>query len=81
MMFKKLERPSHKEFGRTTKVEAFVRTRVELPSDGVEFRLREVREIRSLGEILAEQSVGVLADAALPRAVWVGEVNSDVDGL
>lgn len=35
-------------------------------------------EVLSFWQVLAEQAVGVFVDAALPWAVWVGEVNLDV---
>ena len=43
----------------------------------VEFVLGVSAEVVSFGEILAYQAVGVFVDAALPWAVWVGEVDLD----
>jgi hypothetical protein len=37
----------------------------------VEFVLAEHAQVGALGQVLAQQSVGVLAGAALPRTVWV----------
>ena len=45
--------------------------------DGIERGLAEHGQIGALGQVLAEQSVGVLIDTALPRAVRIGEVNFD----
>jgi len=41
----------------------------------VELLLAERREVGAFGQVLAQQAVGVLVDAALPRAVRVGEVD------
>ena len=35
------------------------------------------REVGPLGEVLAEEAVGVLVAAALPGAVWLAEVDLD----
>lgn len=77
MMRKEVKGLWHKEFGRALLVEALARLGVELPSDGIKFGLGETGEIGALGEVLAEQAVGVLVDAAPPRAVRIGEVDID----
>ena len=58
-------------------VEGLAGSGVERPCDGVEVVLGVATEVVSLGEILAQQAVGVFVDAALPWAVWVGEVDLD----
>ena len=40
--------------------------------------LRVYRQVGSLGEVLSEQTVGVLVGTALPRTARVAEVNIDV---
>ena len=77
MMLKEVEGLGHKQFGRTLPVEALVRASVELPGDGIEIGLGESRQVGALGEILPQQSVGVLVDTPLPRAVRIGEVDID----
>ena len=37
-----------------------------------------VREIHSFREVLPKQAVGVLVGAALPRTLWITEVDLDV---
>jgi hypothetical protein len=49
---------------------------VELPGDGAELGLAEGREIDAVGQVLAQQAVGVLVGAALPGALGVAEVSS-----
>ena len=46
--------------------------------NGVELRFGDGAEVEALGEVLAQQPVGVLVAAALPGCVWVAEVDVDV---
>ena len=48
---------------------------VEFQRDGIELSLGDVRQIRTLGEVLAQQAVGVLVGAALPRTAGITEVD------
>ena len=48
---------------------------VEQVGNRIELLLAVYREVRALGQVLAYQAVGVLAGAALPRAVRVTEVH------
>ena len=75
MMLKEVEGLRHEEFGRASEVEALARSCIELPGNGIEFGLSESGKVCALGEILPEQAVGVLVDAALPGAVRIGEVD------
>ena len=49
---------------------------------GIQRILVELPQVGTLGEVLAEQAVGVLVAAALPGAAWVAEIDLDtgVDG-
>ncbi len=58
--------------------EGFAWSRVEFGGDRVELELRELREVGASGEVLAQESVGVLVGAALPGGFGVAEVNFDV---
>ena len=80
-MLKEVEDVWHEHFGGAFPTEGFARAGVELPGNGIEFGLRESREVGALGERLTEQSVGVLVDTALPRAVGIGEVDGDASDL
>jgi hypothetical protein len=55
--------------------EGLSRPRVELPCDVVELLLGEQGQVRSFGQVLAQQTVGVFADAPLPWGVWMHEVD------
>ena len=77
MMLKKVKGVRHKQFCRALPSEALTRTGKKLPGDGIKLDLSETGEVFSLGEILPEQAVGVLVDAALPRTVRVGQVDLD----
>lgn len=75
MTLKKVKGVSYKQFCRALPSEALTRTGIKLPGDGIKLDLSETGEVCSLGEILPEQAVGVLFEAALPRTVRVGEVD------
>src|SRR6516165_12545965 len=51
---------------------------IEPPSHSVELRLRVYRQIRSLGKILPQQTVGVLIGSTLPRTLRIAKVDVDV---
>jgi hypothetical protein len=67
-----------KLLGRRREVEALAWALVELVGDGVEFELGDLAEVGALGEVLAQQPVGVLIGAALPGGVRIAEVDLDV---
>jgi hypothetical protein len=58
------------------------RPAVELSGDRVEGDLVKATQVGTLGHVLAEQAVGVLVGAALPRAARIAEVDlhAQVDG-
>ena len=53
---------------------------VQTVGNGIEFVLTVDREVGVFGQILAKQSVGVLAGSALPGAMWVTEVDVHASG-
>ena len=55
--------------------QGLARPRVQQVSDLIEPLLSHQRQVRSLGQILAQQPVGVLVAAPLPGAVGVGDVD------
>ena len=77
MMLKKVEGVRHKQFCRALPSGALTRMGIKFPGDGIKLELSETGEVCSPGEILPEQAVGVLVDAALPMTVRVGEVGLD----
>jgi hypothetical protein len=52
--------------GGCLEAESLSRTAVELGGDGVQRGLVELAQVAALGEVLAEQAVGVLVGATLP---------------
>ena len=61
---------------RSVPVECLPRARVHAVGDGIEFFLAVDGQVRALGQVLAQQPVGVLARAALPWAVGVAEIHA-----
>ncbi len=49
--------------------------------DGVQFALGVARQVRALGQILAQQAIGVLISAALPGTVRIGKEDLDREPL
>lgn len=72
---------TRKYFSWSLKVEAFARAVVELSGNCVEVALRELRQIQTLGKILADQTVGILVGRPLPGAVGVGKIDVDLDAF
>ena len=66
--------------GRGFEAQGLSRALIEPQRDPVEVGLGEAREIGSLREVLAQQAVGVLVAAALPRTAWIAEVDLHVGG-
>ena len=58
---------------RAFEVEAFARSHIQLQSDGVQGFLTMHRQVRALGQVLADQAIDFFVTAALPRAVRVTE--------
>src|SRR6202051_5409291 len=56
------------------------RSAVEAVGDGIEFVLTVDREVSTLGQILPQQPVGVLAGTALPWTVRIAEVHAHAGG-
>lgn len=55
------------DFNRAFKPEALTRPNVHLIRNSVQFFLAVLRQVRTLGQVLANQTVDVLVAAALPR--------------
>mgnify|MGYP001574683892 CR=1 FL=1 len=70
-----------KDFQGRGEVQTFSRARIQAMGDGVQLALRVPRQVRALRQVLAQQPVGVLLGAALPRAVRIGKEHSDVEPL
>ena len=53
------------------------RSVVELPGDGVKVILGEPGQVSAFGQVLPQESIGVLVAATLPGAMRVGKENRD----
>jgi hypothetical protein len=54
-------------------VETFSSARVQAMGHDSQLALRVPRQVRALGQILAQQPIGVFVGTALPRAVRIGK--------
>ena len=61
-------------FDGALEVEALTRAHVQLQCNSVEFFLAVYRQVRALGQVLADQAIDVFVTAALPRAVRIAEI-------
>jgi hypothetical protein len=55
------------------------RPAVQTVGDRIEFVQTVDRKVSAFGQVLAQQSVGVFASAALPRAVRVAEETTEIN--
>ena len=69
------------DFDGTLEVEALTWTHVQLQRDGIQLFLAVYRQVRALGQVLADQAVDVFVTAALPRAVRVAEIDRHAGSL
>ncbi len=63
------------------KVQTFSGARVQPMGDGVQLALGVARQVRALGQVLAQQAIRVFVGAALPRAVRIGKEDLDREPL
>ena len=62
-------------------IETFSGARVQPMGDDVQLALGVARQVCTLGQVLAQQAVGVLVGAALPGAVRIGKEDLDRETL
>ena len=65
---------------RSLPTKSLSRSLIESAGNDVEIRLRVAREVAAIRKVLAEQAIGVLVRASLPRAMRIAEVDSDASG-
>ena len=70
-----------KNFQRRLPVQAFSGARVEFLGNGIQFALGVARQIRSLGEVLAQQPIGILIGSALPGTMRIGKEHLESESL
>ena len=62
-------------------VEALSRARIQPMGDGIQLALRIARQVRPLGQVLAQQAIGVLIGPALPGAMRIRKEHLDREPL
>lgn len=65
---------------RRSPVQGLARSGVEAVGNCIELLLEVDRQVRALGQLLAQQPIGVFAGAALPGAVRIAEAHSYAGG-
>lgn len=63
------------DFDRTFEAEAFARPDIQLIGNRIQLFLAVDRQVRTFGQILADQAVDVFVAAALPGAVRIAEAD------
>ena len=69
------------DFQRRGTVETFPRARVQAMREGLQLALRVPRQVRALGQVLAQQPIRILVGATLPGAIRIGKENLDGEPL
>ena len=62
-------------------VEAFSWPRIQAMGNGIQLALRVARQVRALGQVLAQQPIHILVGAALPRTMRIGKEHADREPL
>ena len=75
MMLPEIESVRGKQLSRALEAKGLAWPGVQPPGDFIQLLLREHGQVASLGQVLSQQPVGVLVDAALPGAVRVGKID------
>ncbi len=75
MMLPEIESVWCKQLRRAFKAQWLAGSGVQLPGNRIQLFLRETIQVTPLGQVLPQQTIGVLVDAALPGAVWIGKID------
>ena len=70
-----------RDFQGRGEVQTLSRARVQAMRDGVQFALRVARQVRPLGQVLAQQPIRILVGATLPGAIRIGKEDPDRQSL
>ena len=75
MMLLKIESLRGEQLSGAAEAHRLAWSGVQFPGNRIELRLSEAAQVAALGQVLSQQSVGVLVDAALPGAVQISEAH------
>ena len=81
MMLPEIERIRGEQLCGTFEAQRLAWPSIQLPGNRIQLFLREATQVAALGQILPQQAVGVLVDAALPGTVRIGEVDFHPGGF
>src|SRR5680860_664637 len=75
MMLSEIERVRSEQLCGTSEAQRFAWPGIQLPGNRIQLFLREATQVAALGQILPQQAIRILVDAALPGTVRIGEVD------
>lgn len=81
MMLLEIESVRGEQLSGTPEAQRLAWSGVQFPGNRIQFFLSEATQVATLGQVLPQQTVGVLIDAALPGTVRVGEVDLHPGGF
>src|SRR3990167_7096244 len=81
MMLPEIESVRGEQFRGTLEAQRLAWSGVQFPGNRIQLFLGEATQVAALGQVLPQQAVGVLVDAALPGAVWISEVHLHPGGF
>lgn len=81
VMLREIQRGRSEQFPGTPKAQRLAWSGVQFPGNRIQLFLGEATEIRTLGHVLAQQTVGLLVDAVQPETVLVSKMHLDADCL
>jgi len=81
VMLPEIERVRGEPLSGRPDVQRFAWSGVQCPGHRIQLLLGEATHVVSLGQVLPQQTVAVLVDAALPGIVRIGEVDRHPDGF
>ena len=73
MMLPEIKTVRSEQLCRAPEAQRLAWSGVQFPGNRIQFLLRELTQVTPLGQILPQQTVGVLVNSSLPRAVRIGK--------
>src|SRR3989344_7176008 len=81
MMLSEIKSVRREQLSGTPEAQRLAWSGVQFPGNRIQRFLSKATQVAALGQVLPQQTVGVLVDAALPGTVRIGEVDLDPSGF